>query len=257
VRAGALLALLAAVAGLYGLAATGAFAVQRTTIVGATWTPEVTVRSVLAIPVDQNLFALRTVDLEARLLGIPAIRRASVTVALPDEVRVAVTERQPLVAWQVGTHRFLVDASGLLFGEVDGVVTAVAALPALPVIDDRRAVSAGLGIGSVLDPVSLDAALRLGSIVPTDVGSAASGLDLRVDDTEGFVMRPRPAGWTAVFGFYTPTLRTTALIPGQVRLLRSLILGREEAVAKVILADDRSGTYIPRGTPKPGSTAAP
>ena len=59
------------------------------------------------------------------------------------------------------------------------------------------------------------------------------------------------ASWTAVFGFYTPTLRTTELIPGQVRLLRSLLAGRETSVARVVLADDESGTYIPIETPKP------
>jgi hypothetical protein len=60
-----------------------------------------------------------------------------------------------------------------------------------------------------------------------------------------------------VFGFYTPTLRRTDLIAGQARLLRSLILGREEEVLKVILADDRSGTYVPRPTPEPSPTAKP
>ena len=79
------------------------------------------------------------------------------------------------------------------------------------------------------DPVTLDAALRLGSLTPADVGSGARALVLRVDDANGFTMRTRPAVWTAVFGFYTPTLRTTDLIPGQVRLLRSLLAGREDS----------------------------
>ena len=48
-----------------------------------------------------------------------------------------------------------------------------------------------------------------------------------------------------MFGFYTPTLRTTDLIPGQVRLLRSMLAGREDDVLRVILADDRSGTRRP------------
>jgi hypothetical protein len=127
----------------------------------------------------------------------------------------------------------------------------------LPVIADRRADSAGLGVGSTLDPVTLDAALRLGSLVPADIGSAATSLELGVDDAEGFVVQGLPAGWTAVFGFYTPTLRTTDLIPGQVRLLRSLLLGREKNVLRVILADDRDGTYVPRATPKASATPRP
>ena len=46
---------------------------------------------------------------------IPAIRGASITVALPDEVRVDVAERVALLAWEVGGERYLVDEDGLLF----------------------------------------------------------------------------------------------------------------------------------------------
>ena len=133
------------------------------------------------------------------------------------------------------------------------------AAAALPVIDDTRISSTVLGVGSRLDPVTLDAALRLGSLTPADVGSGARSLVLRVDDENGFTMRTQPGSWTAVFGFYTPTLRTTELVPGQVRLLRSLLAGREDRVERVILADDHSGTYVPLPTPKgsPGPTGTP
>ena len=58
-----------------------------------------------------------------------------------------------------------------------------------------------------------------------------------------------------MFGFYTPSLRTVDLIPEQVRLLRSLLIGREPLVDRVILASGTDGTYIPKPTPKP--TAKP
>ena len=68
-----------------------------------------------------------------------------------------------------------------------------------------------------------------------------------VNDANGFTVRTPPTSWEAVFGFYTPTIRTTGLIPGQVRLLRSL-LGKvgENKVATLILADDTNGTYTER-----------
>ena len=93
----------------------------------------------------------------------------------------------------------------------------------LPVIDDRRAASAGLSVDRKLDAVDLDAATRLASLVPADVGSSAVSLAVVVTDANGFILETRPKGWSAVFGFYTPSLRTTELIPGQVRLLRSLL----------------------------------
>ncbi len=254
VRAGALLALLAGIAGLYGMATTEAFSIQRIEVTGTTWTPDHEIRAALAVPADHNAFAVRTADLAGRLLRIPAVSGADVSVALPDEIRVAVAERVALMAWQVGDRRFLVDESGLLFAEPDDMGTAGAALP---VIDDQRAASADLGVGTVLDAVTLDAALRLGSLVPADIGSSAARLDLRLDDTDGFVIRGRPLDWTAVFGFYTPTLRTPELIPGQAQLLQYLLLGREDDVLKVILADDRSGTYVPRATPKPAPKPSP
>ena len=74
-------------------------------------------------------------------------------------------------------------------------------------------------------------------------------------DASGFVVRSGTGGWSAVFGFYTPSLRTVDLIPEQVRLLRSLLIGREPLVDRVILASGTDGTYIPKPTPKP--TAKP
>jgi hypothetical protein len=64
-------------------------------------------------------------------------------------------------------------------------------------------------------------------------------------------VRTRPASWIAVFGYYTASLRTPELIPGQVRLLRSLLYGQESTVEKVILASETDGTYIPEKTPEP------
>jgi hypothetical protein len=36
-----------------------------------------------------------------------------------------------------------------------------------------------------------------------------------------------------------------------VRLLRSLLIGREPLVERVILASETDGTYVPRPTPEP------
>ena len=78
------------------------------------------------------------------------------------------------------------------------------------------------------------------------------------DDTDGYVVSTQPASWTAVFGFYTPTMRKADLIPGQVRLLGSLLAkAGESKVARVILATDRDGTYEPRATPRSSASPKP
>jgi hypothetical protein len=271
VRAGALLVMLAACAAVYGLASSNAFNARHTIVTGATWTSQEAILAALAVPADRNVFAIRAGDLERAATSIPALSGAAVTVSLPDTVHVAVTERRALLLWKVGDRRFLVDGEGLLFadlgtGDLAAPASSDPAAPAsgdpaavagLPVIDDGRSASTALATGSRLDPVTLDAALRIGSLSPADVGSGARALVLRVDDTNGFTMRTDPASWVGVFGFYTPTLRTTDLIPGQVRLLRSLIAGREDGVQRIVLADDHSGTYVPRITPQPSATARP
>jgi hypothetical protein len=118
------------------------------------------------------------------------------------------------------------------------------------VADDRLA-SLAFAVGDSLDPVDLDAATRLGSIRPDDVGSGAAEFSLGVTDENGFVLRAEPGGWDAVFGFYTPTLRQPGIIPGQVRLLRSLLIGREGTVERVILASETDGTYLPGASASP------
>jgi hypothetical protein len=81
--------------------------------------------------------------------------------------------------------------------------------------------------------------------VPADVGSTATGLAVRITDSDGFVVAPRPSAWVAVFGSYGHAVRQPDLIPGQVRLLRSLIIGRETECSRIVLADDRNGTCLP------------
>jgi len=258
VRAGGALALLVAIGGLHGAMSSELFDARSTAVTGNTWTAEDEILGALALEPGQKAFTVETQALEDRVEQLPSVASARVTVALPDGVRVEVAERRALLAWAVAGRTFLVDADGLLFGELGAAPPEAAA--ALPRITDRRLASRGLAVGTVLDPVSLDAALRLGSLTPADVGSGGDALEIRVDDRNGFVLHAEPARWNAIFGFYTPTLRTTELIPGQVRLLRSLLLDPahdEDDVLRVILADERSGTWVPRSTAAPSGSPKP
>ena len=182
--------------------------------------------------------------------AMPTVRSARVQVQLPGTLAVTIEERVPVLIWQAGTDRFLVDANGTLFSKLSATPPAAAAR--LPVIDDRRARAGLLEVGQQLDPVDLDAATRLASLVPADIGSSAVSLAVSASDENGFVVSAKPGAWSAIFGFYTPSLRTTDLIPEQVRLLRSLLVGREAQVDTIVLASGTDGTYTPRSSP-PGS----
>lgn len=247
IRAGAALAMLASAGAIYGVAASSAFAVNQLDVEGLRYSDAGEVRARLDAATGANLFALETDPLEARLLELPTIATASVAGRLPGTLEVRVVERVPVLVWQVGERRLLADAGGKLFAELGGAVSADAA--SLPVVVDERADSAGLVVGAMLDPIDRDAATRLGSLRPSDVGSAAPGLGIRVTDEHGFIVRASPSGWLAIFGFYTPSLRTPDMIPGQVRLLRSLLLEQgERNVARIVLASEEAGTFT---TPRP------
>lgn len=239
----------------YGATTSSAFDYASLRVDGANYTRSSDVRDALAGVTGQNLFTVETEPLEAAIERLPTVARARVGVELPGTIAVRIDEREPILVWKIGDRRFLVDSSGTLFAAFPSEPPASAG--ALPVVDDRRATSPALAVGAVLDPVDLDAATRLGSLVPNDVGSEADGLTIVLTDENGFVIKPRPGGWSAVFGFYTPTLRPPSIIPGQVRLLRSLLIGREPLVDRVILANETDGTYTTRPTPKPVGSPSP
>ncbi|HET9852454.1 MAG TPA: FtsQ-type POTRA domain-containing protein [Candidatus Limnocylindrales bacterium] len=246
-------------AGLLGMLASGflltfvtgpsAFALTRTDAPALQWTADEAVHEALALPSNANVFRLDTAPLEASLEALPGISSADVQVTLPDGVVVVtIQEREAILAWQAGGNRLLVDRQGVIFASV----TPDAALPAgVAVVEDRRTgADEQLAIGARLDPVDLDVATRLGSLEPPDVGSAAPHLRVRVTDADGFLVFV-DKGWTAVFGFYSPATRAASIIPGQVRLLRSFLIDREATVARVILASETDGTFVPKATPKP------
>jgi hypothetical protein len=247
-RAGALLGIIASLGAIYGLAATTAFTYARAEIPELRWTSPDAVEAVIGIPSGTNLFRITVAPIEDRIETLPGVAHARVTVALPDTLVVDVTEREAIAAWAVGEQRFLVDVEGVLFATS---VPDGGAIAGLPVIDDGRAEAAAFAIGARLDPITLDAARRLGSLVPDDVDSVADTLLVTVSDATGFVVGTSPGSWIAIFGLYTPSARPPSIIPGQVRLLRSLLAGREGTVAQVILADAENGTFIPKPTPAP------
>lgn len=242
--------MLVAGAAIYGVSGSDVFGFERLEIAPVRYTDEADLASILAIEPGTNLFEVRTEPLAERLRQLPTVLDARVEVSLPDTLIVHVTEREPILIWLIGDAGHLVDPNGRLFALAeDAPGDAAAELPSI--VDDRAASTLGLATGSTLDPIDFEAARRIVALTPADVGSVAQAFGVTVTDANGFVLSTRPGSWVAVFGFYTPTLRTPELVPGQVRLLRSLLAEREAEIARIILASDEDGTYIPIPTPKP------
>jgi hypothetical protein len=250
-RAGAALALVLAALAIYAAATASVFGFERLDVRGERYVDEETIRRLVSVPAGTNLFRLSTTTIEERIAELAPVRAATVSVSLPDTVVVRVEEREPVLAWHVGDRRLLVDAEGVVVAEeaIDGPQAQQ-----LPIIDDRRFLSVVLRPGHRVDEVDLDVATRLGSLQPTDLDSAASALTVSVDEEQGWVVRPVPRGWAAVFGFYGRQIREAGIVPGQVRLLRSLLAGREQTVGRVVLASETDGTFTQRS---PAPTASP
>ena len=252
IRSAAILAMLATSGAIFGLATTPAFGFSELQVKGTLLTSQDAVAAAAAVEPGTNLVSLATEPIVERVRQLPSVRDASVSVGLPGTLELTIVERRTVVVWQVGDERFAVDETGLLFADVRKDPGGAAAT--IPVIVDERAAASGLGVRSVLDPIDLDAATRIGSLTPTQVGSTASAFQVRVTDERGFTLSTGSTGWVAVFGFYGRSQRTPALIPGQVQLLTTLLAGREPMLETVILADDRDGTFILKPTPRPSAT---
>ncbi|HET7029042.1 MAG TPA: FtsQ-type POTRA domain-containing protein [Candidatus Limnocylindrales bacterium] len=253
-RSAAILAMLIALGALFGLATTSAFGFRTLDVEGALLTPVEAVRSAAAIEPGTNLVGLATEPIAARIRELTPVRDVAVSVGLPDTLRIAVTERRPIVIWQTGGVRYAVDDSGLLFA----VVGADPGGPteSIPVVIDERADAAGLGVRSTLDPVILDAATRIASLTPAQIGSHASALTVRITVKNGFTVSSGPDGWLAIFGFYGTSQRTPELIPGQVQSLTAVLAKGEDRMDEIVLADTSAGTYTLKPTPRPSAKAS-
>jgi len=80
-------------------------------------------------------------EVESRLLeALPSLRAARVTCALPADCAIAVTEREPLLAWRWGDAVVGVDAGGVVYsarGDVQSVLTIEASDAPPPALGER------------------------------------------------------------------------------------------------------------------------
>ncbi len=187
-RALAALAMLATAGLIWGAVASPVFAVKTVEVEGAILTGDDAVRAALALPTPApNAFTLATDDLRERLLALPAVADAEVSVGLPGVLRVRIVEREPVLAWRLSGALLLVDRDGRVVADAGaaGDGPAGAAAVGLPVVADRRPSDVTPAVGDHLDELDLDVATRLLSLLPADVDSEAPGLP----------GRRRRAGW--------------------------------------------------------------
>ena len=235
--------------------------VGHVSVVGAVLLDPEAVIAAADIPIGSSLLGVSLREAEEAVAALPLVASVRVSAGLPDGIQIRVREKSLLLRWQIGDRVYAVSDSGELLGEtstLDLAPTAAATLAAAPLLYDDRTPSPLATVGQ-LTPTELDVATRLASLTPEDVGTVAPTLTLRLLSDFGFVVEATGPSieWFAVFGIYSATIRPTSMIPGQVRLLRSLLAGRETRIGWVILADDQAGTYTAKGVRPPSPTVSP
>jgi hypothetical protein len=114
------------------------FQVQAAQITGLQRLTANDVNTVLDIS-GQPIFTVSAAELEKRLMdAFPEFSSVAVQVGFPQEVRVSVAERQPILTWRQSDRTILVDANGVAFpqrdpAEVGPALTVEAAGPPTPV----------------------------------------------------------------------------------------------------------------------------
>ena len=191
VRAGAALVALATAAAIYGVASSSAFEYANLRVLGARYTDVAAVEAALAEIRGDNLFRIDTRPFETKLGELPTVARASVKRRAARHARghprraradPRLEGRRAALPRRRGRHA--VRRAGR---------PAAARRGGSPVVEDRRAASAGLAVGQTLDPIDLDAATRLGSLRPSRRRQRGRGAGRQPDRRER-LRRPHATG---------------------------------------------------------------
>jgi len=246
------------------LASSGTFKITSLRLDGLQLLDEGAVSAASGVVLGDGLLTSDPRRIELMLDAIPFVASSRVRVGLPGEIRAEIREERPLLRWSSGGSIYLLSGGGELLGLANSPLLSSAGrtmLDQLPLITDLRG-GAPLLPEALISRLDLDIATRLASLTLADLGSTATRLSIQIDPQYGFVLQGEGEGiaWNAVFGVYSATIRPPEMLPGQVRLLRSLLSGRERRIGWVILADGQAGTFTEPGVrppAPPGASAEP
>lgn len=132
---------------------------------------------------SQSIFWIHPAQVVDRILVLPNIKSASVSVAFPASVTIEVVERRPELLWQTGETVWWVDQEGTIVppkGNIDGMLRIID--------DDRQPLEAGYQI----DPSIIKGAQSLRILAP-DVSV------IRYSRSQGLTVAT-PEGWTVYLG---------------------------------------------------------
>ena len=121
-----------------------------------------------------NIFWVDRAQLAARLMALPLVQKADISLSLPSTIDVSISERQPAAFWISGDTSYLVDREGVILKIVDAETQQaracagqpcdprLAPLPTVAQLDGRP-----LTPGDRVDASALAMSARLATLLPT------------------------------------------------------------------------------------------
>lgn len=133
---------------------------------------------------NQSIFWLSAAQIADKIMTLPNIKSASVSIALPARVTIQVVERRPELLWQTGDTVWWVDQEGVIVPPKTEDTAGMLRI----IDDDRRPVEAGYQI----DPSLIEGAQTLRILAP-DVSV------IRYTRSQGLTVAT-PEGWPVYLG---------------------------------------------------------
>ena len=189
---------------------------------------------ILAEQRGTSVLAVDTAALRDRIERLPAVGEVTIDASLLGRIEAGVVERDTAFVWQTASGRYLGAADGTIFAVLGDEEAMPAELQPLPLVRDERFVARLITVGDVIPAGVVGTALRLVSIDPAALGSAAGALSLTLDDEYGFRLVSVAPEWQVALGPYgldpTETDAEAAVrLDAQVAAVRTLFATRAEA----------------------------
>jgi cell division septal protein FtsQ len=171
------------------LLAQPAFRPRQVEVIGTTHLTPAQITAALSLPADRNIFFLNHGELEQRLMTMPWVRSASVSLALPDRVTARITEWKPSAVLQVGEATYAMNDLGqVLDSEAEaGGLTVINRPDFGPVAFGQRAVDREL--------LPMLVQLKAGFTAAFSISLMSFQLDRRQ-----VLSAQTDRGWTIIFG---------------------------------------------------------
>jgi|GEM_PF-3337171 len=162
---------------------------------------------------QQNVFLLSEDEIAKKIKEKPFVLDAKVSKALPNELRVEITERKTRLVWKVGSMNYMVDPDGVILESSTRLTDDASNLTIINSLDGSQ-----LQAGKKVDPVAVASAEEILTKM-NESGIKVASLDY--SPTTGLIVVSagpdgKPGAWKALFG-------TNAELEKKANLLKALL----------------------------------